>query len=127
MPGFAAVDAAVDSMVAAMVERGPYVRFVWTIAADDHLDHHPDEGRRLPWRDGGAGWLRVEQQVTVPFPAVYASLFLIRVYRYAFASLSPEQRRTLATAIERMPPEVARYKGVSAEVARIARALLAGT
>jgi hypothetical protein len=124
VPGFAEQDAAVASMLASMIERGPYVRFVWTIAADDHLDHHPEEGRREAWREGGDGWLRVERQVTVPFTDVGASLFLIRTYLYPFATLTTEQRRTLASALERMPGEIADYKGLSPEVRGIALSLL---
>ncbi len=81
VPGFAESAAANDSMVRTMVERGPYVRFVWTLSADDHLDHHPDEGRRRPWSEGGSGWLRVERQVSVPFPRIAAANDL--VFRYA--------------------------------------------
>ena len=126
VPGFADVDAAVDSMVTAMVERGPYVRFVWTITADDHLDHHPEQGRRVAWRDAAAGWLRVERQVTVPFPAVAASLFLVRTYLYPFASLAADEKWALAAAIDQMPPEIARYKRLDGDAGRIARRLLAG-
>ncbi len=125
VPGFGKVDAAVDSMVASMIERGPYVRFVWAITNDDALDYHPDRRRRVAWRDATAGWLRVERQVTVPFAALGASLFLIRPYVYPFASLSAEQRRTLAIALEQMPADVARYKGIDDEVKEAARRLLA--
>ena len=60
-----------------MIERGPYVRFVWTLSADDCLDHHPEEGNRLPWDSHqGRGWLRVERQVTVPFPGVESRALL---------------------------------------------------
>jgi len=114
VPDFAKHPAAEQSMVAAMVDRGPYVRFVWTVCADDHLDHHPEEGRRAPWRAGGPGFLRVERQITVPFPAHDGSLFLIRVHLYPFASLTRDERAVLATAIERMPPAVAAYKGLAA-------------
>jgi dimethylamine monooxygenase subunit A len=126
VPSFADVDAQSASMVASMIERGPYVRFVWTISADDHLDHHPEEGRRAPWSRDGAGWLRVERQVTVPFPAESASLFLIRVYLRSFAELSSEERATLAAALAAMPDEVARYKGLAGERREIALSLLAG-
>jgi len=125
VPSFADVEAQSASMVASMIERGPYVRFVWTLAADDHLDHHPEEGKRSPWSAAGAGWLRVERQVMVPFPAESASLFLIRVYVYPFAALSPEERETLAAAIEAMPDDVARYKGLAGEPREIALSLLA--
>lgn len=124
VPAFAEVDATIDSMMTAMVERGPYVRFVWTICADDNLDHHPDLGWRAAWRDATAGWLRVERQVTVPFADTGASLFLIRTYLYPFASLDTDQKRTLAAALELMPADVARYKGLGDEVRRQALRLL---
>lgn len=126
VPGFAENPAAAASMVTAMIERGPYVRFVWTVTADDRLDHHPDTSRRVAWADATQGWLRVERQVTVPFPAVGAALFLIRTYLYPFGSLGAGERRVLAAALEQMPPEIARYKGLAGEAGSIARRLLAG-
>lgn len=127
VPGFVDVAAAAASMVDAMVDRGPYVRFVWSLCADDYLDHHPDQGQRRAWDDeDAAGWLRVERQVTVPFPGVQASLFIIRTYLYPFASLSAAQRATLASAVEQMPAEVRRYKGFDADRARILKAIAAG-
>lgn len=114
VPDFAKHAAAERSMVDAMVERGPYVRFVWTVSADDHLDHHPEEGTRAPWRADGTGWLRVERQTTVPFAAQEGALFLIRTYLYAFADLTGEQRAVLASALERLPDAVAAYKGLAA-------------
>lgn len=125
VPGFADAESQAASMVRAMVERGPYVRFVWTVTADDHLDHHPEEGRREPWRPEGAGWLRVERQVTVPFVALDASLFLIRTYLYPFASLTEGERTTLSRALAAMPEELKRYKGLDGAPAATARALLA--
>lgn len=124
VPDFAERDAAVESMVATMIERGPYVRFVWTISADDHLDHHPEDGRRSPWSAGGAGWFRVERQVTVPFAQHAAALFLIRTYLYPFASLAGKQRQTLARSLKLMPEAIAAYKGLSLEARRIACQLL---
>lgn len=127
VPGFADVEAAAASMVAAMIERGPYVRFVWSLYADKNLDHHPDEGERRAWDDEGSeGWLRVERQVTRPFPEVEASLFIIRTYLYPFASLSQEQRAVLTAALEQMPDEVRRYKHLDADRERIERALAHG-
>src|SRR5690606_26993933 len=46
VPDFADDQRAAASMVDSMIERGPYLRFVWTVAADDELDHHPEHGRR---------------------------------------------------------------------------------
>jgi hypothetical protein len=120
VPGFADEQAAAASMVSAMVDRGPYVRFVWSACADDFLDHHPDHGQRASWDDGPSqGFLRLERQITVPFPAVEASIFLIRVYIYPFSSLSAEQRGTLAQAIDAMPEDARRYKSLEGPRARI--------
>lgn len=124
VPAFADEAAQAASMVSSMVDRGPYVRFVWTVCADNALDHHPEEGGRLPWRDGCRGWLRVERQVTVPFEVERAALFLIRTYLYPFDGLSRERRAVLRAALGSMPAEVAAYKGIEGEPRRIARALL---
>ena len=114
VPDFAEREETAQSMVDAMIERGPYVRFVWTVTADEHLDHHPDHGHLRPWTTPtkGKGWLRVERQVTVPLPKVSGALFLIRTYRTPFAALGREQQSTLADAIHRLPDDVAEYKGV---------------
>ena len=113
VPDFAKHPQAERSMVDAMVDRGPYVRFVWTVSADDFLDHHPEEGRREAWRPNGPGFLRVERQTTVPLPGLGAAIFLIRVYLYPFSDLTAEQRGVLARALEAMPPRVATYKGLA--------------
>ncbi len=111
VPGFADNPIAAASMVNAMVDRGPYTRFAWTVAADDQLDHHPTRGNQRAWqRDQTEAWLRIERQVTVPFPDVSASLFLIRIYRYPLSSLSPDERARLREAIVQMPDSASRYK-----------------
>jgi len=127
VPDFADGDAAARSLVTAMVERGPYVRFVWTLVAHGELDHHPDDGPGTRFEPGArAGWLRVERQVTVPFPEEQAALFLIRTYLYAFSSLMPEERMRLADAVRAMPRSTALYKGIEgrreAVLSAIARA-----
>ena len=110
VPGFADAEAQARSLVGAMIDRGPYVRFVWTLKPDAFLDHHPEEGRHGSWRADGEGFLRVERQLTVPFPDVNASLFVIRTYLYPFTELSRAQRDLLGTAVETMPADAARYK-----------------
>ncbi len=117
VPGFAETPASAARMLRAMIDRGPHVRFVWTVSADSELDHHPDEGGRTAFGlESREGWLRVERQVTVPFPAVNAALFLIRVYRYPFASLEPSQQRDLHSALRAMPDPVQRYKGLAGQI-----------
>lgn len=125
VPDFADHPKAAVSMVRAMIERGPYLRFVWTVCADDELDHHPEHGRRTPWSAATGGFLRVERQLTIPFPEVDASLFLIRTYLYPFASLDGAQRSILARAVAAMPTTIRRYKGLEGHEATIARLLRA--
>lgn len=115
VPDFVKDPRAAQSMVRSMVERGPYVRFVWTISADDVLDHHPKHGRRRAFDDDVTeGFLRIERQVTVPFADVGGSLFLIRTYLRSFTSLDIEERATLREALAVMPAEIAAYKGLAA-------------
>jgi len=115
IPAFEAVAQKVESLVGAMVTRGPYVRFVWTISADDELDHHPDQGRRAAWSARTArGYLRVERQTIVPLPPVSGSIFLIRTYLYAFDELKPGDRAILASALAQLPPAILRYKQLEA-------------
>ena len=113
VPDFPTSAAAARGMVRAMVDRGPYVRFVWTLTPDDALDQHPDvRDRRAGWAAGGPGVFRVERQVTVPLPRTRSSVFLIRVYRTPLDALAPWQQRQLIEALRVMPDEVRRYKSL---------------
>ena len=119
IPAFDAVRRKSPSLVEAMLTRGPYVRFVWTISADDELDHHPEQGRQSPWSQATPrGFLRVERQTSVPLPECSASVFLIRTYLYGFDELSAEQRDTLAQALTLLPPEILRYKRLESALPR---------
>lgn len=123
VPGFVDTAAQAVSMFDSMVERGPYVRFVWALVADDVLDHHPDEGGARRWGPDAAGWLRVERQITVPFAAAEASLFIIRTFVTPFAALAGEERAAIGAAVEAMPDVVRRYKGMAGNEGHIAAAL----
>lgn len=121
IPAFEAVARKARSLVEAMVTRGPYVRFVWTISADDALDHHPEQGQRLAWSDTTArGFLRVERQTIapLPLPETAGCVFLIRTYLYVFDELSSDCRAILAAALEQMPQPIAQYKGLTAALPR---------
>ena len=119
VPAFEAVAHKAESLTFAMVSRGPYVRFVWTISADAELDHHPEHGRRALWSaHTPRGYLRVERPTTVPLPLESGSIFLIRTYLYGFEELGLEQRAVLASALEQLPPAVVRYKQLAAALPR---------
>jgi dimethylamine monooxygenase subunit A len=112
VPGFADHTLAARSMVRAMIERGPYVRFVWTLCRDEVLDHHPDRANAGSWDEVERLFLRVERQVTVSLPEARTSVFLIRTYLYPYAELEPEQRATVREAVRVMPDDVRAYKGL---------------
>jgi len=119
IPGMDQVTRKASSLVDAMLARGPYVRFVWTISADEELDHHPEQGRRVAWSEiTPRGYLRVERQTLVPLPGHASSLFLIRTYLYGFDELTLPQRETLRSALQQMPPEVLRYKRLENALSR---------
>ena len=113
VPEFADDPRASTSMARSMVERGPYVRFVWTVSADDVLDHHPEDGVRSAIPGASQLWLRVERQLTVPFPEVGGSLFVIRTFLYPVESLTGSQRADLGDAMRAMPETIAAYKGLA--------------
>lgn len=124
VPGFPAPNA-IRGMIRAMVDRGPYVRFVWTVGADDHLDQHPElartRGRREDrWAQAARAFLRVERQVTVPLPETRSCVFLVRTHLRALEELNDAERATLREALRVMPDEVRRYKSLPpyAELAR---------
>jgi hypothetical protein len=123
VPAFEEISSKKKQLVRAMVERGPYVRFVWSVTADERLDHHPDQAPRDAWTDGSVGYLRVERQITVPLPEERGSLFLIRTYLYSFAELSVDERALLSGALAALPESILAYKGLSEELPRLLRLL----
>lgn len=111
VPGFPPTEKAARGMVRAMVDKGPYVRFVWTVSPDPSLDQHPDRAGMLrTWDEVERPYFRVERQVTVPLPETRSSVFLIRVYMTPVDELAPERRERLIEALRQMPDEVRAYK-----------------
>lgn len=112
------------SLANAMVHKGPFVRYVWTLAASNQLSQHPIEkihpslGGSLEASARGQVqqpiYLRVERQVTVPLAAWSRSLFLIRVFVAPVDQVAntPERRAALLASLKSMPPEVIAYKGI---------------
>lgn len=103
-----------DRFAAMMVGASePLVRFAWGITFDDRLNQHPQTPRK-PFDPGNpAAWLRVERQTICGLPAVGAAIFTVRTYLYDVRQLPAERRLRLAEAVETMPAESARYKGLA--------------
>jgi len=124
VPGIKPIVDQAPRWVRAMVTKGPFVRFVWGVAADTRLNHHPEPP---PGMDG-ARWhnrhfdpanprlfMRVEREVMWGFPEVGASLFTIRTSFRDGEVLrrDPELSAQLAAAIESMSPASLEYKGLA--------------
>jgi hypothetical protein len=111
-------------MVNAMIYRGPFVRFAWTLEVDTRLNHHPEPPPGVPperWRrqpfDRSAPrlFLRVERQTLWGFPDVRAFLFAIRTCFTDCEEIKqrPEECGQLRSAIASMTPETLAYKGLT--------------
>lgn len=105
----------------AMVDKGPFVRYVWSLAADDAASHHPRRHPAAPLhgRDPASWWLRVERQTTLPLPGLDTAAFFIRVLHrpLALALATPERRARLASAVRSMDAELRAYKGLAGAAA----------
>jgi dimethylamine monooxygenase subunit A len=132
IPHIEKVNAAAESLVRAMVHRGPYVRFVWGFATDDRLNHHPEpplgedpgtwRGRAFDEaREPSPFLLRVERQVTVGIPEAGAALFGIHVSFIEGAAIRANEReRTLfAAALRSLSPASRVYKSIEGSLDRV--------
>ena len=97
-----------------MVERGPFVRFVWGVETDTELDHHPDRASErqftsLPFV------VRVERQVTIPLIEHDATIFLIGTSFVERATILEDETlwRPLRQALNGMSPQARKYKGIA--------------
>lgn len=124
VPGFEPINRVAASMVSAMLNKGPWVRFVWGIQSDSRLDHHPE----CPdWYLAGGGsaeawtgqnyledvWVRNERQVLLGFPEHGLIAFTIRVGLAHYPSLDFESKVALERAIQTMSEPSKEYKGVN--------------
>lgn len=114
----------------AMLEKGPFVRHVWTLSDGPELDRRPDStpgsgnstksmaaaAYREAVRPGSVDqlWFRCERQTTLALPALRRALFLIRVYRAPLptAAHSPQRRQQLVDALRSMSPAIIAYKNI---------------
>ena len=124
IPGFERANAVSDGLVDAMVNKGPFVRFVWGVESDDRLNHHPDPppgrtkdewlGRRFSL---GRFYVRTERQVIWGLPGVGAALFTIRVGHIPDHEILADEslRRPLVEALDSMSPAARDYKGLTRE------------
>lgn len=89
----------------------------WGLAHSPELNHHPD--RQLPRLSAGVPleevWLRVERQALVALPKTGGILFGICVENHPLGELRAEAEAAarFCRALETMPEDMARYKGIA--------------
>ena len=121
------IQAAASSLSIAMAQKGPFVRYVYTLAPDSGLWRDP--GQSL-WPDNISGladiWFRVERQITIPLAGL-GSLFLIRLFVSPLEEVlhTPGRSQQLADALETMSPALLSYKGLDRVTPKIISALRA--
>jgi hypothetical protein len=94
-------------IVRAMVEAGPFESFVWGVVYEERYDFRPGLARSSFDVERPLALVKVERQVTVPFPELGCCLFVLRQYL-----VRDYDREFLARAIEGMTPEQLSYKGM---------------
>lgn len=125
IPGIDKINRIADNMVEAMINKGPFVRFVWSFVTDKRLNHHtvaPSSWDPAKWKGRSFDlsqaipfFFRVERQVVFGLPEIEASLFTIRISFIDGTEIkSNENYRTqLLGALNSMTPESRVYKGVA--------------
>lgn len=101
--------------------QGPFERFTWGITTDKRLNHHPVAPAGIPQAEwygrqitaDSPLYLRVERQVTAPFPLESAYMFSIRTYFVELEHSSAEQLERLIVSIESMSDDILKYKGIA--------------
>lgn len=114
VPGFERVNAVAPKMVDALIEQGPFVRFVWGVSSDDELNHHPDLLEERGRFDRGRFYVRLERQTTLGLPEIDAAAFFIHVQTVPDTWILEREglRQALARGLHSMSPEARSYKSV---------------
>lgn len=124
IPGIEKINRVASKLVDTMVEKGPFVRFIWSFVTDLRLNHHPhapegiDEkewkGRSFNKEQKIPFYFRIERQVTWGLPKTDSALFTIGVSFLSAQEIKddPRKRRELLGALKSMTPESRVYKGV---------------
>jgi len=98
-----------EGIVKVMMEKGPFVRFVWTVVFENKLNYHPDLPRKNFDPDNPTVLVKVERQITIPMPEISGMLFLIRVY---LLPLNEVEVKPLISSLKSMTPEQKKYKSI---------------
>ena len=95
----------------ACLNKGPYIRYNWALTDTSVLNQHPSKNKGKDF-GGDDLFLRIERQVLHGLPAVKGVVFLIRTYVGDVKTLEPQQRLSVANAVEGMDESQLNYKGM---------------
>jgi dimethylamine monooxygenase subunit A len=125
IPGIDKINRVAQNMVEAMINKGPFVRFIWSFVTDTRLNHHtvaPEGVDSIKWKGRSFNKtqevpfsFRVERQVIYGLPQIESSLFTIRISFINGAQIKNNSnwRNQLIAALNSMTPESRVYKGVA--------------
>jgi hypothetical protein len=104
-----------DALTRAMLQKGPFQRFVWTLARNSSLSRHPHHPGDLAAQDHQALYFRYERQTTLALPGSGRALFLIRVYvvpleKVLSGELCAQRLLSLKASLSSMSEAVITYK-----------------
>ncbi len=107
------LQAATAAMSIAMTEKGPFVRYVWTLAGSNARARPVGVDDLSALNNAEQLWFRYERQVSVPL-GDSTSLFLIRVMHASFRAVIDSQTAysNLVSALNSMSEEMLRYKNL---------------
>jgi len=124
IPHFDKIGRVSTNMIEAMINKGPFVRFVWSFVTDTRLNHHPIaptgidqnmwKGRSFNSQLTIPFYLRVERQVVYGLPEIDSSFFGIGISFIDGNKIKSDtnMRENLIGALNSMSPESRIYKGV---------------
>lgn len=113
VPGLNEAISDADKLLNSILQRGPYVRFVWGLTNTRALDMHPENLRTRRALDMHKDlFVRLERQVLYGLPQVNALLFIIRTYFVAVNELAKPERTALWQQIQSADDDLLAYKGI---------------
>ena len=96
-------------MVGAIINRGPFERFVWSPVFEDRINFHPRTPKKKFDPQNPTVFVKVERQLTVGFPEHNAFLFVMRQHLIR----DEIDNHALAESLKSMTEEQRIYKGIS--------------
>ncbi len=115
-------------LLAGLIRKPAFCRFIWDLRSDNTLNHHPAAADAEAFSlTAPALWVRLERQVLYGLPDCQAVLFTIRTYHYPVESLSTTSLAGIEKAVSGMSSDVLAYKrlGAPGEVSQWLKKLIA--